>query len=244
MNKYVSVYVDQDVAPGVNNREAWFKVQYGNFYARAGSIFVPYGIRLEDDTAFIRSVTGFNFDQNDDGVELGFINDRWSIQASVTNGAGGGPDNDDGKQIGARVSYVRPGWRLGFSGNFNNTDDFNRQVFGPFAGFKTGPLYWLAEYDFVRDNDIIGGAPDIEQQVALLETNIEVFRGNFLKLTFERQNFVDSDLEDRFRYSAVYEFFPWAFTELRIGARFEDSNDPIRCLTTKNFSFKRTYSSS
>jgi hypothetical protein len=35
----------------------------------------------------------------------------------------------------------------------------------------------------------------------------------------------DRDREDRFRYSAVYEYFPWTFTEIRAGYRQRDSDD-------------------
>jgi hypothetical protein len=34
----------------------------------------------------------------------------------------------------------------------------------------------------------------------------------------------EGDAENRFRYSLVYEFFPWVFTQLRAGVRKRDSD--------------------
>ena len=222
VNKYVSIYVDQNFAPTTLNREAWVKFEYNNFYLRAGSLFLPHGLRIEDDTAFIREATGFNFNNNDDGAEFGFINDRWSVQLAITNGTNGVAETDDGKQFSARAAYTSPNWRLGVSGNRNDTDFGDREVYGVFAGFKTGPVYWLAEYDRIRESDV-EGIPDVDQDVAFLEANIELLKGNFLKLTAESFTF-DTEQEDQYRYSVVYEWFPWSFTELRLGFRFDDSD--------------------
>ena len=60
----LSIYIDQQLAPGSSlNREAYLKVRStsGKWHLIAGQFFLPYGLRLQDDTAFVREVTGVNF---------------------------------------------------------------------------------------------------------------------------------------------------------------------------------------
>src|SRR5690606_21165262 len=77
----LTLYVDEQVAPGgATAREAYALLtpQNGRFTVKAGRFFLPYGLRLEDDSAFVRQVTGINMNTADDGVELGLELPRWS----------------------------------------------------------------------------------------------------------------------------------------------------------------------
>ncbi len=217
----MTLYVDQQVAPGgAVNREAWIRLNFAELYIKAGRLFVPLGWRLEDDSALVRQATGVSMAQGDDGVELGFVRGPFNAQLAVTNGAGGGGENDDGKQYAARFAWVSSRGQLGVSGYHNDTDLAERGIAGIFAGLNTGPVTWLFEYDYVDDQ----GSADSEQQVALLEANWLVRRGHNLKLTLEGWEFRNGP-EDRIRTSLVYEYFPWPFTQLRFGARIRDSDD-------------------
>ncbi|WP_410962334.1 hypothetical protein, partial [Salmonella sp. SAL4355] len=60
----LSIYLDERLAPGsATNRETyallWFADQ--SVYVKAGRMFVPFGLRIEDDSAFIRQFSGVNF---------------------------------------------------------------------------------------------------------------------------------------------------------------------------------------
>src|ERR1700730_3668227 len=68
-------YVDEQVAPGgALNREAyvmyWSATHDCSF--KAGQIYLPFGLRLQDQTAFILTATGVNMTTPDQGVELGW----------------------------------------------------------------------------------------------------------------------------------------------------------------------------
>ena len=223
-----SLYVDQQVAPGGSlNRQAWAKLELGTWYngtwyARAGRMFLPFGWRLEDDSAFVREVTGINLNQGDDGVEVGFEGAGFSWQLAATNGNGGGPEVDDGKLFSTRAAFIRPRWQAGISAYRNDTDEGQRTIVGAFFGLRTGPVTWLAEFDQVEDE---GDAADDrqEQGVGLLEANLTLKRGHNLKLTAEGV-FPEGAAEDLYRFSAVYELFPWPFTQLRLGVRTRDSD--------------------
>ena len=91
-------------------------------------------------------------------------------------------------------------------------------MYGAFAGLRTGPIAWLAEFDIVKDEFLI--EEDEEQHLGLVEANVEVARGHNIKLSFETQRFEKSpfpDSGDRDRFSLVWETFPLSYTQFRVG---------------------------
>jgi len=219
-----SIYFDQRIAPGgSNNLEAYGKYWSSghNWYVKAGQMYLPYGIRLEDDSAFIREIPGINFATPDRGVEVGLELAQWSAQLAITNGSAGGPEEDRGKQYSARLEHVQSMWRLGVSANFNDADVGERKLGSVFAGLRTGPIAWLGEAGYIADESFAEG--ERKQQVGLLEANWLLAKGHNLKLTaeyFEPDDDVDED--ERTRYSVVYELTPIQFMQIRLGARVYD----------------------
>ena len=220
----LSFYIDEKVAPGgADNREAyalaWFRDQ--TIYLKAGKLFLPYGLRIEDDTAFIRQVPGINYNTPDNGVEAGLEIDAWSASFAITNGSAGGQENDDGKQYSLLGSYVRQNWRAGGSLNYNKLNAGDRKMGNLFAGLRTGPISWLAEGDYVVDD----GTPTGRRKLwaGLLEVNWLFRRGNNLKLTAEYFD-PDTDVsnDNQTRYSVVWEYFPVQFVQLSAGYRHSD----------------------
>jgi hypothetical protein len=218
----LSVYVDQRLAPGESrSQEAyglfWFD-ENRRYYVKAGQMYLPFGLRLEDDTAFIRGVPGISMETPDRGVEFGLETPSWSAQLAVSNGSAGGPEIDTGKQYSLRGEYVRSAWRLGASASYNVADDVERLSSGLFATFLTGPVTWLAEVDYVKDTGLPGG--DLERWVGLFEANWRPRQGHNLKATFERDEAdADIDGDELDRYSLLYEYTPIQYLQLRGGAR-------------------------
>jgi hypothetical protein len=219
----LSLYVDQRFAPGGSaNQEAYGRLWFDDnrFYVKAGQMYLPYGLRLQDDAAFIRQVPGINFTTPDRGVEVGMELAQWSVQLAGSNGTAGGPEVDSGKQYSLRVEHVRSVWRAGASFNFNDATGGSRQMQNVFAGVRTGPIAWLAEADYVLDASF---APHRKQAAGLIEANWLVRKGNNLKLTaehFDPDREVSEDQQNRF--SLVWEYTPLQFVQLRIGARYYD----------------------
>jgi hypothetical protein len=219
----LSVYIDQKLAPGGStNQEAYGRLWFGQnrYYVKAGQMYLPYGLRLEDDTAFIRQVPGINMTTPDRGVETGIELANWSAQLAASNGTAGGAEVDQGKQYSLRVEHIQSIWRAGASFNYNDADAGSRQMQNVFAGLRTGPVAWLAEADYIRDDSF---APRRKQAVGLIEANWGVMKGNNLKLTAE---YFDPDREisedQQTRYSVVWEYTPLQFVQLRVGARYFD----------------------
>jgi hypothetical protein len=215
----LSIYLDEQVAPnGAQNEEAY--VLYGStthgFYIKGGQFYLPFGWRLQDQTAFVREVTGISMATPDKGVELGYELPSWSAQLDLTNGVGNA-NSGSGYQVTSQVAYVRPIWRLGVAASFTQAVLGDRRVGGLFAGLKTGPIAWLAEADAVHDDSFPGGRT---LAAGLLEADWRIRRGHNLKITAEYSDPDRSVSEDQqTRYSIVYEYTPIPFLQLRAGYR-------------------------
>jgi len=222
--KYLTIYVDAKLGPEdavVREQYLRLSTEYGKWAIKVGEFFLPYGLRLQDDNAFIRQVTGINYNTPDSGWELGFEQDKWSAQLAVTRGTAGGPEVDSGKQYSLRVSHVTPKWRVGGSLNFNDTIFGDRQMQNVFGGLRTGRVAWLAEFDYIIDDGTPTGRREL--WASFIEANILLKKGHNLKLTFE---YFDPDDEvsenEQNRISAVWEFFPIQFVQTRLGYRVYD----------------------
>jgi hypothetical protein len=215
----LGIYVDEQIAPGGSQNEEAY-VRYGNttdgFYVKGGQFYLPFGWRLQDQTAFVRQVTGINMTTPDKGIELGYEHAAWSAQFDVTNGLANATSGS-GFQVTSQVVYTKPIWRVGIAGSSTQSDAGNRNMGGLFAGLKTGPIAWLAEGDIVRDDSFPGGRT---LDAALLEADIRIRQGHNLKLTAE---YSDPDRsvhnDQQTRYSIVYEYTPLPFLQVRAGYR-------------------------
>jgi hypothetical protein len=219
----LSLYVDEHIAPGgSSNSEAYGRLWFDNrrFYIQAGQMYLPYGIRVQDDSAFTRQVTGINFATPDRGVQVGLETTFWTVQLAATNGTSGGSSTADGKQYSLRAEHVQSVWRAGASLNINDSAGQRRQMQNVFAGLRTGPVAWLAEVDYILDDNL---TPRRKQAIGLLEADWTVAKGHNLKITgeyFDPDTTVSHDYRDRI--SVVWEYTPFQFLQLRLGARNYD----------------------
>jgi hypothetical protein len=214
----LGIYVDEQVAPnGSQNEEAY--VRYGNttdgFYFKGGQFYLPFGWRLQDQSAFVEEVSGISMSTPDKGVEIGYEKPTWSAQFDLTNGASN--TSGSGYQVTSQVVYIQPIWRLGVAGSFTQSNEGDRRVGGLFVGLKTGPIAWLAEGDLVRDDSFPAGRT---MAGGLLEGDWRLLKGHNLKITAEYDD-PDTSLREnqQTRWSAVYEYTPLPFLQLRAGYR-------------------------
>lgn len=216
----LGVYLDEQVAPNAaESMEAYLR--YGNpangWYFKGGKFYLPFGWRLQDQSAFVREVTGISMSTPDNGIELGFERPNWSAQLAVTNGAANA-QSGSGHQVTGQVIYVQPRWRFGTALSSTQSTAGNRGVFGVFTGLRTGPLAWLAELDLIKDDGFSGGTRRFAS--ALAEANWNLAKGQNLKLTGE---YLDPDRavsqDQQTRWSILYELTPLPFVQLRAGFR-------------------------
>jgi hypothetical protein len=217
-------YIDEQVAPGgALNREAYalFWSPSHDWYLKAGQMYLPFGLRLQDQTAFILTATGINMTTPDQGVEFGWERGHWDAQVAVTNGTAGGNVTGSGKQYSTQLMYVESSSRLGIAANSNYQPDGAKYAYGIFGGLKTGPISWLAQAEITDDQSL---ANDQGKQLAtLLEANWLIARGNNLKITEE---FLNANRAvpngEQTRWSLVYELTPIQFVQIRTGFRWND----------------------
>lgn len=239
------VYVDELVAPGgALNREAYGLYWSANhdWYIKAGQMYLPFGWRLQDQTAFIQTTSGINMTTPDQGAEFGWEKGHWDAQLAISNGTAGSTSNtnDNGKQYSGQLIWVESMWRIGGAANFNNKEVGNRSAFALFAGLRTGPIAWLAQGELIDDKSVVDSGPGRtgvngqHQAATLAEANWLITRGNNLKITgeyFDPDRHVSNDSQTR--WSAVYEWTPIQFLQLRGGARIQDGIPQIDTQHTK-----------
>lgn len=215
----LSFYIDQQFSPANKNRESWIKWQSDNnkLYVRAGKFFLPYGLRLEDDGAFIRQLSGINFATADNGVEMGVDHKEWSGQLSITNGSAGAAEVDTNKQLSTRLVYIKPTWRLGMSFNINKSETSERNMANVFFAINALSAQWLLEYDTINDKS----DNKVTQNILLAEINKTVAQGHNLKLTHEWHDpNANIDNDERTRNSFLWEYMPMQHMQIRTGIRF------------------------
>jgi hypothetical protein len=217
-------YVDEQVAPGgALNREAY--VLYWSaghdWYVKAGQMYLPFGLRLQDQTAFIQTASGINMTTPDDGVEFGWERGHWDAQLAASNGTAGGAVTSDGKQYSLNVAYLRSIWRFGVAANDNDQSIGAKTALGVFGGLRTGPVSWLAQAEVTDDKSIADGQG--KELATLLEADWLIGRGNNLKVTeeFLNPNRAVPNGEET-RWSVVYELTPIQFAQIRTGFRWYD----------------------
>lgn len=218
------VYVDEQVAPGTAlNREAYGLYWSANhdYYVKAGQMYLPFGLRLQDQSAFIQQITGINMTTPDKGVEAGWERGHWDSQLAISNGTAGGAVVSHGKQYSGQLIYVESFWRVGAAANFNDAASGSKSAGGLFAGLRTGPIAWLGQVDVTDDRSL--PVRSGRQLATLLEGNWRIRQGHNLKVTSE---FLDPNRTVRHdtetRWSIVYELTPIQYLQLRAGFRYND----------------------
>jgi len=218
---HLGFYFDEMVAPGQSQMEERYvrlSASGSELYLKGGLFYLPFGWRLQDNSAFVRQLSGINMTVPDRGVEIGIERPGWSAQLDYTGGPGNKGDVT-GHQVTGQVVWLQSWGRIGGASALVTSSAGARKVFGLFGGTTTGPVAWLGEIDWVSDQGYPEGTR--RQLATLLEADWLVHQGHNLKLTSE---YLDPDLkvhnDHKVRYSAVYEFTPIAFIQLRAGYRY------------------------
>lgn len=237
----LTFYLDQQFAPNTDTREAWGLLQLPwEIYLKAGKMFLPYGLQLQDDDAYIRggrngsANTGFSFEQQQAAFEVGWEPDPVEAVFAVSNGGSG----DNNVQVTGTVYSllndipVVRSFLLGASGSRVDSD---YSLFGFFVGHNLGRFTYLGEVDFLFFDDSSTGGKTRGAFVHYSEGNYLLFDWINLKVAF---NYADSDGDMSQRANDSENFITFAlepflarFLQLRLlyqvanGVEFEPSHN-------------------
>lgn len=226
----LSLYLDQQVSPGsALSREAMIIKRFdGGDYLKIGKMMPSLGLRIEDDSAFIRQVTGFNFDNSDNGIEYGLVTDNALYNFFITNGANSVSNDDDKFQFGTRAEFYLDDIRLGGAFVLNDGEQEQRQIISLFVGYHWRNFTLMGEVDSIsldiRNNNLNATNQDLTELVGLLELNYELGQGHNLKVTGEFHD-PDDDLDEdqEVRHSIIYEYTPFSNIQVRFGYRSREA---------------------
>ena len=225
LSEDITFYIDEQVAPeGGRTREA-IAIKKGilgdNDYIKAGRFYLPFGHRLQDDSAFIREVTGFNFANSDTGVEYGIDKNQLSFRFAVSNGTQGAGETNKDKQASTLLEWVESKYRIGVSASVNNgLNQTSRNAYALFGGLTLGKWAFLAEIDQIVDET---ATTKTTSQAGFLEANYLITPSTNIKFSYDFHDPNDDlDENERTRFSLLGETFLNQFSQLRYGIRRTD----------------------
>ena len=159
---WLTFYLDQRFAPQTTTREVFGLLRLPwSFYLKGGKMFLPYGLELQDDTAFIRGgrngsvTTGFSFNQQQPAFEIGWEPGPVAAAFAVSDGAGKDRDVQVTGTVYALFTDVPVVRNVMIGGSASRVGPPGTQtvVSGFFTGFNLGPVTYLGECDFRYDKD-------------------------------------------------------------------------------------------
>ncbi|MBI2982031.1 MAG: hypothetical protein HYY44_07060 [Deltaproteobacteria bacterium] len=220
--KNLTFYVDTDLA-NLASREIYGMVHNDIFsdhepstklWIKGGRLNLPYGLRLPDDSSFIRSDLGLTFASQDLGFEVGAEPGPFTLALALTNGVAGGAGDDNGKKAVSWFSeWRREIFRVGSS--FFSNDSFATRTLsgGVHTGLHLGEFTLLGEFDLQRvRTNALGISRNVF--VGYAEIDRELIRGLFVKGAYDA---IDDSLAGsglHHRISGGVELFPIPYIEV------------------------------
>ena len=212
-------------------------------YFKAGRFLPPFGIRLDDHTAYTRSRNTMGFDPTalDSGVEAGVRPGPFYLMASLTNGNPGEQAQDrDGDYYAVAAQTGVHFWKVNFGGSFyhNTRDRARRYVYGPFM------MAGLWKFAYIGEMDIFDQEQTIEDDQGVIvvdkdefisgwavnhQLDVEIIQGIYLQARYSHFD-PNWDYKDDHVYQVMggVNFFPLPYLETYIQYRYNwEYDDPF-----------------
>ena len=218
----VTLYADEDFTSGANNREA-FALLKGflpwDSYMKAGRMFPTFGLRVQDDQAFVRADSGYTFQNPDTGAEFATQPGPFYLGSSITNGTAGDKDVSvtvNGYGVFEDIPFVR---NILGGASFARQND-KRDVAAFYGGTNLWNLTGIVEFDPIWDRNV-ATVGKRDQYAAYSELDWLLFDWLNLRGTFEFLKVSQS--QDRTRYTIGAEPFISRVLQPRIQYRINNA---------------------
>lgn len=226
--KNVSVYLDKGLYSGFETF-GLFTVLPAHGHVKVGKFIPDFGTKLDDHTAYIRTMTGFSPEQGRPeltGAEVGLSPGPFRIVGGFYNAsdgfAGSGGNNKAILGRAEGIFELAEDFHLGAGADvFTRENELGtrRTIYGGFGSIGYGRLILFGEIDFLRSSG--GGIAASTGVVSYAEASFLITPGLDLKLAYD---FYDADVDyktgSQSRVSIGCEFFPVGGVELRPLYRF------------------------
>src|SRR5439155_682627 len=152
----VTLYADEEFTGGANSREAFALLKAflpWDSYIKVGRMFPTFGLRVQDDQAYVRARSGYTFQNPDTGAEFGTQPGPFYLGTTITNGTSGDKDVSatvNGYGVFEDVPVVR---NVLAGASFARQTD-KRDVASFYLGSNLGALTYLAEFDPIWDRTV------------------------------------------------------------------------------------------
>ena len=181
-----TLYVDENLNGGATNREV-FGLFKGflpwDTYFKAGRMFPAFGLRVFDDEAFIRSRSGFTFQNPDEGAEIGLAPGPFFVATTVANGQDGDKDVLATVNAYAVLQDLPVVRHLMGGASFARQSD-KRNVAAVYGGSNLWRFTYLGEIDFIHDHQV-STVGKRDQLAAYAEVDFLLFDWLNLRGTFD-----------------------------------------------------------
>jgi hypothetical protein len=198
---------------------ALFRGMPADLYIKVGRFRLPFGLRQDDHTSFIRSTQflPYNSQQDDAGIEVGSVGRNWFAQGSFTDG--GVPFAEKAQTFSAKVGRASEAFQLGLSGYRSGTTDANVYRWGLYASATRGKFTLLGE-GAGGWNDPSGPTPGFNSRAAFAQLDYRHSRGVDLLGKFDYADQTNGIETNARRYTAELDLNPMPFTEIQLSYRY------------------------
>ncbi|HYJ33494.1 MAG TPA: hypothetical protein VE326_09775 [Candidatus Binatia bacterium] len=197
----------------------------GDAYVRVGRFRLPFGLRQDDHTSFVRSLDFLPYDSQkpDAGIEVGHVGSRLFQQISFTNGTT--PFSERAQTLAAKIGFAGRAFQSGISAFHRYSDDVNPSRYGRYGLYVSGTrgrATVLAEAAAGTDGFL---GVERNREAMFAEGDYRLSRGVNVRAKFD---YLDRDRDQPGqwlrRWTGELEWNPVPFTQARLSYRYNDDS--------------------